>query len=122
MSAADYTEPWQIELRERSACCVDEECDLSGGFAHAGECEPCSCPARHAQRECPLNHAQERGILLERRARAMRVVEAIDARIRELDGRNTAGAETLRRAPPDNAEPTKRGARFYARAKRMGDP
>lgn len=32
--------------------CIDDECDLSGGFAHVGPCEPCGCPLRHAIAEC----------------------------------------------------------------------
>ncbi len=40
-----------------ASCCIDPECELSGGFAHIGPCEPCepcSCPMLHASWECPL--------------------------------------------------------------------
>lgn len=37
-----------------ASCCIDPDCDLSGGYAHVGPCEPCSCPMRHAAWECPL--------------------------------------------------------------------
>lgn len=33
--------------------CADPECDLSGGFAHLGDCTPCSCGMEHAAAECP---------------------------------------------------------------------
>jgi hypothetical protein len=60
-----YCQPWQIAQRDRGArftvdgvvgLCVDPDCDLSGDYAHAGPCEPCGCPARHAVSECPVNH------------------------------------------------------------------
>jgi hypothetical protein len=37
-----------------ASCCIDPDCDLSGGYAHVGPCEPCSCPMHHASWECPL--------------------------------------------------------------------
>lgn len=37
-----------------ASCCIDPDCDLSGGYAHVGPCEPCSCPMNHAAWECPL--------------------------------------------------------------------
>lgn len=55
-----YCQPWQLAQRDRevrgaSGLCGDPLCDLSGGYAHAGDCEPCECPARHAVAECPLD-------------------------------------------------------------------
>lgn len=35
-----------------AALCIDQECTLSGGYAHVGPCEPCTCPLRHAIQEC----------------------------------------------------------------------
>lgn len=47
--------PSVVAFREMSGnLCVDEDCDLSGGYAHAGGCEPCGCPDNHAIEECPL--------------------------------------------------------------------
>lgn len=50
-----YCQPEMVAAREAPAAlvCVDEECDLSGGFAHVGPCEPCGCELRHAVEECP---------------------------------------------------------------------
>lgn len=36
-----------------ASCCIDPDCDLSGGYAHVGPCEPCPCPMHHAAWECP---------------------------------------------------------------------
>jgi hypothetical protein len=44
--------PEVVALRERSAVCVDEDCHLSGGDAHAGDCEDCGCGLEHAALEC----------------------------------------------------------------------
>lgn len=33
--------------------CRDVACKLSGGWAHVGPCEPCSCGLNHAIEECP---------------------------------------------------------------------
>ncbi len=61
--SARYCAPYAVERREAAVnlalvagvvgVCVDEECDLSGGYAHAGPCEACDCPLRHARAECP---------------------------------------------------------------------
>lgn len=50
-----YATPDMVALRcERGATvCVDVDCNLSGGFAHVGPCEPCDCPDEHAKAECP---------------------------------------------------------------------
>ena len=37
-----------------AAVCIDEECELSGGYAHVGPCEPCNCGDEHAIEECPV--------------------------------------------------------------------
>jgi hypothetical protein len=59
-----YCQDWQLTQRYSGGIglvggalelCSDPNCDLSGGYAHAGPCEPCGCPARHAVQECPLN-------------------------------------------------------------------
>lgn len=52
--ARDYFAPWQVALRKApgASVCCDPECDLSGGAAHIGDCEPCSCGKRHALAEC----------------------------------------------------------------------
>ena len=43
-----------VKIREEaSSYCIDEDCDLSGGYAHAGPCEACECGRRHAIAECP---------------------------------------------------------------------
>ena len=43
-----------VALREAAtSVCVDLDCELSGYFAHAGPCEPCSCGMNHAIAECP---------------------------------------------------------------------
>ena len=51
----DYFAPWQVALRRApgAAVCCDPECDLSGGAAHVGDCEPCTCGKEHAVAECP---------------------------------------------------------------------
>lgn len=51
----DYSAPWQVALREApgAGLCSDVDCDLSGGYAHIGECAPCACGKRHAIEECP---------------------------------------------------------------------
>jgi hypothetical protein len=38
----DYNTPRQIYLRTRPhvSVCIDLDCDLSGGYAHVGPCEP----------------------------------------------------------------------------------
>lgn len=46
----------EVRLRREAlgaAICTDPECDLSGGNAHVGACEPCGCELRHAVDECP---------------------------------------------------------------------
>lgn len=50
-----YELAFQVEMRNApfASVCADEDCDLSGGNAHVGPCDPCGCPARHAVRECP---------------------------------------------------------------------
>ncbi len=52
---SSYNAPWQQALRQApNACvCTDTACELSGGFAHIGPCEACSCGKRHAIEECP---------------------------------------------------------------------
>jgi hypothetical protein len=51
----DYYSDEQVRMRHEpgAACCIDEDCDLSGGAAHVGPCEPCSCGKEHAIAECP---------------------------------------------------------------------
>lgn len=49
-----HRRPGVVALRERSGVCIDDDCDLSGGYAHAGPCEPCGCKWNHAVAECPL--------------------------------------------------------------------
>ena len=58
----DYCAPWQVALRDApgEGLCSDEDCDLSGGYAHVGECMPCDCGKRHAIDECPVG----RGVAL----------------------------------------------------------
>jgi len=53
--AADYATPEMVARRNsmETSVCVDFECDLSGGYAHVGPCEPCECGKRHAIEECP---------------------------------------------------------------------
>lgn len=50
-----YMDPRLVALRHKRGVlvCIDEECELSGGAAHAGPCEPCACPLEHAVEECP---------------------------------------------------------------------
>ncbi len=50
-----YSPPWVIAMRYApgvSLCC-DPECELSGHFAHVGECISCNCGKQHARAECP---------------------------------------------------------------------
>lgn len=49
--------PEVVAARRREPVCVDEDCDLSGGDAHAGDCEPCTCGLEHAAMECLLARA-----------------------------------------------------------------
>lgn len=53
---AVYATPEMVAMRHdpSGSVCVDMGCTLSGGYAHAGPCEPCSCGARHAVQECPV--------------------------------------------------------------------
>jgi hypothetical protein len=49
-----YAMPAMLEARRRRVLlCLDPCCDLSGGYAHVGPCEPCGCGAEHAVAECP---------------------------------------------------------------------
>ena len=50
-----YATPTMVAMRHApgAACCTDPECDLSGGYAHVGDCTPCSCGDEHAEAECP---------------------------------------------------------------------
>lgn len=48
-----YNLPFQHQLRQGAAVCVDDDCGLSGGMAHAGPCEKCGCSDEHAIAECP---------------------------------------------------------------------
>jgi hypothetical protein len=50
-----YSTPEMEALREApgASVCVDEDCTLSGGYAHVGPCESCGCPLEHAIEECP---------------------------------------------------------------------
>lgn len=54
---------WVVEMRlaPGASVCVDEACELSGGFAHVGECEPCSCGYEHAIAECPASRDAAKG-------------------------------------------------------------
>ena len=51
-----YATPLMARLRSLpgASVCVDEDCELSGGFAHIGPCEPCGCGHEHAIEECPV--------------------------------------------------------------------
>lgn len=50
-----YATPTMVAQREAAlSVCIDPECTLSGGYAHAGPCEPCACGAEHASEECPV--------------------------------------------------------------------
>lgn len=51
----DYLDPGVVKKREApgASVCIDDECDLSGGYAHIGPCEACGCGKRHAIEECP---------------------------------------------------------------------
>jgi hypothetical protein len=51
-----YCQPWVVALRKapHASVCIDDECELSGSYAHVGPCEPCGCPLLHAVDECPL--------------------------------------------------------------------
>ena len=53
--SADYCQPFMVHMRQQKGCavCIDPDCNLSGGYAHAGPCEPCGCPDEHAIAECP---------------------------------------------------------------------
>ena len=50
-----YCTDEMVRLRTQrcASCCIDEECSLSGGYAHVGPCEPCTCGMEHAIAECP---------------------------------------------------------------------
>lgn len=50
-----YCWPRMLDMRRQphASLCIDDDCDLSGGLAHVGECEPCTCGHRHAIAECP---------------------------------------------------------------------
>ena len=52
---AAHCQPWVVALRTApgASLCADDECGLSGGYAHVGPCEPCACPQCHAVEECP---------------------------------------------------------------------
>jgi hypothetical protein len=56
-----YCTPDVIALRSQPlvSVCIDDDCDLSGGYAHVGPCEPCACPLKHAIEECPHYRAQK---------------------------------------------------------------
>ena len=43
----------RLRTQKCAAVCTDEECSLSGGYAHVGPCEPCTCGMEHAIAECP---------------------------------------------------------------------
>lgn len=49
-----YATPRLAELRNApgAAVCVDEDCNLSGGYAHIGPCEACQCGSDYAVAEC----------------------------------------------------------------------
>lgn len=52
---ADYATVWHVARRQApgASVCVDPDCHLSGGYAHVGDCEPCTCGKEHAAAECP---------------------------------------------------------------------
>lgn len=52
---ADYATAEQVAARTApgAVVCCDPDCDLSGGYAHVGLCEPCGCGKEHALAECP---------------------------------------------------------------------
>jgi hypothetical protein len=55
-----YCTARQAAQREQvGSVCIDEDCDLSGGYAHVGPCEPCGCGLRHAVAECPATAVVE---------------------------------------------------------------
>ena len=62
-----YFAPWQVALRQApgASLCVDDDCDLSGGAAHVGDCTPCTCGLEHAAAECPreIAHAAIREVV-----------------------------------------------------------
>ncbi len=51
---SEYCWPQMLALRRRGSTCCDPGCTLSGGYGHAGACEPCACPRQHAAAECPV--------------------------------------------------------------------
>ena len=58
-----YCTPEMVRMRHAPGVgvCIDEECALSGGYAHVGPCEPCSCGLEHAVDECPATTKREPG-------------------------------------------------------------
>jgi len=51
-----------LQRKAATSLCIDPDCRLSGGYSHAGDCEPCGCGLDHARGECPadLVHAAAR--------------------------------------------------------------
>lgn len=49
-----HCRPDVVALRSslHQSLCADDDCDLSGGYAHIGPCEVCKCPLKHAIEEC----------------------------------------------------------------------
>lgn len=56
------TQGMRLQRKHATSLCSDPACSLSGGYSHAGECEPCGCGLEHAAAECPaeLVHAPHR--------------------------------------------------------------
>lgn len=76
VAASRYCHPAMLALRRRPSphsVCIDLACDLSGGFSHAGPCEPCGCGLRHAVEECP-DGWPDAGAELDRLGEALRVL------------------------------------------------
>ncbi len=69
MHTDPYADPRFVDLRhERGASlCADPECNLSGGHAHVGPCEPCRCPMEHAVDECPEGREFEARVFVARK-------------------------------------------------------
>jgi hypothetical protein len=61
--------------RAASSVCADAECDLSGGYAHAGPCETCKCGLKHAIAECPESSSRPAY------NRAAKLIDALNAEV-----------------------------------------
>jgi hypothetical protein len=86
-STDEHATPEMVALRKGGAVCIDNDCDLSGGYAHAGPCEPCNCGRRHAIAECPGTPAPA----------------APETREQAIEACARAGLEAIRQHFPDAA-------------------